>query len=207
MLLGLENVFCRFGAQKVLGPLNVSIGEGQHTLFLGPSGSGKTTVLNLMAGLLRASTGEVLFDAQRYSVLGESALDALRARNFGFVFQRLHLLPFLSVANNVALAQKTHDAIRIKTLLEDVGLGERLQQKARDLSVGEAQRVAIARALVHRPRVIFADEPTSALDDANTRKIMELLSAQAQKTGATLVVSTHDARIQSHFSHVIEMTL
>lgn len=184
---------------------NVSLKAGEHLLLLGPSGCGKTTLMNIMAGLLRASSGDVCFAGKNYASLSDRDLDNLRAENFGFVFQKLHLIGHLSVAQNIALAQTKPDTARVITLINDLGLSGKEAQKARDLSVGEAQRVAIARAVSNNPKVIFADEPTSALDDANAAKVMNLIFDQAAKTGATVIASTHDGRIKDRFEKILEM--
>ncbi|MGB4058042.1 MAG: ATP-binding cassette domain-containing protein, partial [Alphaproteobacteria bacterium] len=125
--------------------------------------------------------------------------------NFGFVFQRLHLIGHLTAAQNIALAQLKKDSGRIQSLIRDLGLEGKENRNARDLSVGEAQRVALARAVANNPSVIFADEPTSALDDKNADIAMDMLFSQAQKTGATLIVATHDERIKPRFSNVMDM--
>jgi len=190
---------------EILVPQSFTLASRQHTLLLGASGCGKTTLLNLMAGLLRATKGDLAFNGQSYSQLSGSALDKLRAENFGFVFQKLHLIGHLNAAQNIAVAQTRNDNAQIKRLLDDLGLSALANRKARDLSVGEAQRVAIARAVANNPKIIFADEPTSSLDDANTDTVMDLIFTQAEKTGATIIAATHDARIKSRFSTVLEV--
>lgn len=205
MLFELENVGYVQGEQKVLGNTSLNITVGEHLLILGSSGCGKTTLMNVMAGLLRSSTGEILYDGRGYGALSDRDLDRLRSESLGFVFQKLHLIGHLTVAQNIALAQTKSDPIRVKELTNDLGLSGKEKQKARDLSVGEAQRVAIARAVANNPKVIFADEPTSALDDANTEKVMDLIFDQAKKTGATLIVATHDDRIKVRFENILEM--
>ena len=183
-----------------------AINKGQHLLLLGPSGCGKTTLLNILAGLLKPSAGEVTYNDRDYSTLSDSARDRLRAEEFGFVFQRLHLLGHLSTMQNIALAQAKPNPSRIQDLLGELGLADKQHRKARDLSVGEAQRVAIARAVANQPGVIFADEPTSALDDANTHRVMDLIFQSAQNSDATIIAATHDARIKARFDTVLEMT-
>lgn len=205
MLFNLNNVKFTADGRIILALDKQSVERGKHLLLLGPSGCGKTTLMNVMAGLLRASSGEISFNGQSYASLSDRDLDNLRAENFGFVFQRLHLIGHLSVAQNIALAQTKPDPVRVQTLINDLGLSGKEAQKARDLSVGEAQRVAIARAVANNPKVIFADEPTSALDDANAAKVMDLIFAQAAKTGATVIAATHDARIKDRFETILEM--
>jgi putative ABC transport system ATP-binding protein len=184
MLFEIKNAGYKDGVQSVLEQKTLSVAAGRHLLLLGASGCGKTTLMNIMAGLLRPNSGEVLFDGVSYSTLSDHGLDRLRAANFGFVFQKIHLIGHLSVAQNIALAQMQTkpDFARVQTLITELGLSGKENQKARDLSVGEAQRVAIARAVANNPKVIFADEPTSALDDENASKVMDLIFAQAEKT-------------------------
>ncbi len=177
-----------------------------HTLLLGPSGCGKTTLMNIMAGLLPSSSGEITFEGTNYSTFTDTQLDDLRAKNFGFVFQRMHMIGHLNVMQNIALTQTKYDPDRIKQLMSDLGLSGKEEQKASDLSVGEMQRVAIARAVANNPKVIFADEPTSALDDKNTESVMDLIFTQAKKTNATVIAATHDSRIKKRFDNVLEMS-
>ena len=205
MLFTLNNIEYHQNDTNVLKTQSRSLTAGQSTLLLGPSGCGKTTMMNIMAGLLKPSSGEISFDGTSYTSLSDKSIDKLRADNFGFVFQALHLIDHLSVAQNIALAQTIPNTERVLALINDLGLSGKEKQKARDLSVGEAQRVAIARAVANNPKVIFADEPTSALDDENTQKVMELLFDQATKTGATIIAATHDERIKKHFDKVWEI--
>ncbi len=187
-------------------PKDIFIDRGEHLLLLGPSGCGKTTLMNLMATLLPLESGEVVFEGVSYSKFSETQKDTMREENFGFVFQRHHLIGHLSVMQNIAVVQKKQDDAYIKSLIDTVALAGKEKQKARDLSVGEAQRVAIARALANKPKVIFADEPTSALDDHNTQAIIDLIFDQAKETNATIIAATHDERIKSRFKNILEMS-
>lgn len=206
MLFNLENINYRIKGRAIIEKYSLQVEESEALLLLGPSGCGKTSLLNIMAGLLRPTDGEVIFNGTFYTSLSERALDRLRAQNFGFVFQKLHLIGHLTVEQNIALSQCKADTQKIDALINDLGLLGKEKQKAHDLSVGEAQRVAIARAVANEPKVIFADEPTSALDDTNTQKVMDLIFDQAGKTGATVIAATHDARIKNKFNKVLEMT-
>lgn len=205
MLFSLKDIECVANGQTLLARRSLTVETGRAFLLLGPSGCGKTTLMNVMAGLLRASHGEVSYGGKNYASLSDQELDHLRAENFGFVFQRLHLIGHLSVAQNIVLAQTKTDPARVQTLINDLDLSGKEGQKARDLSVGEAQRVAIARAVANNPKVIFADEPTSALDGANAAKVMDLIFTQAKNTGATVIAATHDARIKDRFETILEM--
>lgn len=201
----IENIEFKSGGKQILFLENQSIKKGQSILLLGPSGCGKTTLMNIMAGLLKPSSGEVTFEGTNYKSLPDKGIDKLRADNFGFVFQTLHLIEHLSVAQNIALAQTIPNPERVQTLINDLGLSGKETQKARDLSVGEAQRVSIARAVANNPKVIFADEPTSALDDDNAQKVIDLIFDQAKKTDATVITATHDDRIKKRFDTVLEI--
>lgn len=193
----------------VLALDSLTVAAGQHTLLLGPSGCGKTTLLNILACLARPLTGEVAIDSVRVDLLSEFQRDHFRGQKIGLVMQRLHLIDALSVRANLLLAQRlagaAHDASRINTILEKLGLAHKAKSYPRQLSQGEAQRVAIARAVLNKPLMILADEPTSALDDANAEAAISLLFTQAEEHGATLIVATHDARIKSRFAHIVEL--
>jgi len=205
MLFTLDNVGYSEDGKTILENINLKIKAGQHLLLHGSSGCGKTTLMNLITGLSKPSSGNIHFNDQNYASLSDKNLDSLRSENFGFIFQKLHLIPHLNVIQNIEIAQSTPDQERIRALISDLGISGKETQKARDLSVGEAQRVAIARAVANNPTVIFADEPTSALDDANTGKVMDLIFDQAGKTGATIIAATHDARIKGRFKDILEM--
>ena len=187
--------------QKIIKGNSFNINYKEHQLILGNSGSGKTTLLNLMSGLLKPSGGEILFEGVKYSTLNEKDLDSLRAENFGFIFQKLNLIDYLSVKQNIALVNDSLNSFYINKIISELGLTEKSNQRVKNLSFGEAQRVAIARGVVNNPKVIFADEPTSALDDTNTKIVMKMIFDFADKNDSTLVVCTHDDRVKSFFSN------
>ena len=205
MLLKIKNLEYKLKKKIILKKQNFILKQGNHLLIHGPSGCGKTTLMNLMAGLLRPSNGEIIFDQKKFSNLTNIQLDDLRLNHFGFVFQKLHLISHLNIEQNIILAQNISRPSSINELMKDLGLDSLKKQKIYNLSVGEAQRVAIARAIANRPRIIFADEPTSALDDLNTKKVMDLIIKQTKKFDSTLIVSTHDLRIKKYFSNVLEI--
>lgn len=204
----LKNIKFSADGQDILSVDDLKISDNK-VLILGPSGCGKTTLMQLMAGLRQAQSGSVLFDDTDLQKLEDGARADFRGKTFGFVFQNFHLLKHLSVGDNIRLsrfgAKLPANEDKVKTLLESLNLSDKEKQKSSSLSQGEAQRVAIARAVANDPKVIFADEPTSALDDMNTNKVMSLLEEQAEKTGAMLIVATHDARIKDCFQTVINM--
>jgi putative ABC transport system ATP-binding protein len=208
-VLGLAGLARAYGSRIAVQISSWTVAAGQHSLILGPSGSGKTTLLHLIAGLLRPSRGRVFVAGQDLNALTPAELDAFRGKTIGIVLQRLHLIAALTVRDNLrlacTLARLPPDPARIDALIADLGLAALAGARPSRLSEGEAQRVAIARAVVNRPALILADEPTSALDDANCAAVLALLRAQAEASGATLVIATHDARLQPFFQHRLEL--
>lgn len=208
-VLRLKGLAFDYGDGQLLSFPDCEVPVGQHCLILGPSGCGKSTLLHLMAGLLRPTSGHVELAGQRVDALAGASLDRFRGRHVGLVFQRLHLLPALSVADNLLLAQglagMPRDRVRVNELLERLGVAHRVHARPDDLSFGQAQRVALARAVINSPPVILADEPTSNLDDDNTREVLSLLQAEASRSGASLIVATHDRRIRDAFDLRLEL--
>ncbi|HYZ25740.1 MAG TPA: ATP-binding cassette domain-containing protein [Geminicoccaceae bacterium] len=198
-----------YGARTVLELRKWTVHAGQHSIVLGPSGCGKTTLLHLIAGLLRPSRGRIRVAGQDLSALAPAELDGFRGKNIGIVLQRLHLIRALTVKDNLRLAQSLAGlpvrAERIEHLLFELGIAALATARPDRLSQGEAQRVAIARAVINRPALILADEPTSALDDGNAETVLRLLLTQAEASGATLLIATHDGRLKAHFAHRLEL--
>ncbi|MDE1147160.1 MAG: ATP-binding cassette domain-containing protein [Azospirillaceae bacterium] len=180
------------------------VNSGDHGLLLGPSGSGKTTLLQIIAGLLAPTAGQVTVAGQDMTSLSEGVRDVVRGACIGLVFQQLHLVNALTLADNLRLAQRLAgyplDDGRVADLLDRIGLGPLAQAYPRQLSQGERQRLAIARAVVNRPALVLADEPTSALDDGNCQRLLDLMLEQAAENGATLLIATHDARLKTRLS-------
>lgn len=191
----------------ILSELNFSLDNGSHLIISGPSGSGKSTLINLMSGLYRPTSGHVSFESNDYSKLTDKDIDEMRAKNFGLIFQRLHLIKHLTVEQNILLGFNKIKLPNIEKLIEDIGLTVKKKQLAKDLSFGESQRVAIARGVVNNPKIIFADEPTSSLDDENTTRVLKLISAQANKNKSSIVISTHDERVKKFFKNILEIKL
>ncbi len=191
----------------ILSKLNFSIDNGSHLIVSGPSGSGKSTLINLMSGLLRPTSGYISFEGKDYSKLTEKDIDEIRSKNFGLIFQRLHLVKHLTVEQNILLGFNKLKSPNIIELIEDIGLTSKRKQLAKNLSFGESQRVAIARGVINNPKVIFADEPTSSLDDTNTKKVLELISTQAKKNKSSIVISSHDERVKKFFKNISEIKL
>lgn len=208
-MLGLKGLRQKYGAQTVLALDRFEAGAGEHWLVLGASGSGKTTFLNLAAGLLPATEGVVEVGGEDIAKLKSGARDRWRGRTVGIVPQKLHLVPSLTVAQNLALASYLaglpENSGRARSLLGELGLGDKASSRPHQLSHGQAQRVAVARAVMNRPRLLLADEPTSNLDDAACAAALDLLQSQARACGATLVVATHDQRAKARFEKVLQL--
>ena len=202
-ILQIKNLEYEVDNQKIIKGNTFNINHKEHQLILGDSGSGKTTLLNLMSGLLKPSKGEILFEGLKYSTLSEKDLDSLRAENFGFIFQKLNLIEYLSIKQNLALVKNKLNSYDVDKMISELGLSGKNNQEVKNLSFGEAQRVAIARAVINNPKVIFADEPTSALDDSNTEIVMKMIFEHVNKNNSTLVVCTHDDRVKKFFSNAM----
>ena len=207
MLLQTTSLRFAYSGQSLISFPDISLAGGEALLLLGQSGSGKTTLLNLLAGLLTPSQGAVMLDGVNLSTLQGHRLDLFRGQHIGIVFQKPHLITALSVKQNLELAHFFGKKKGISTadLLQDLGLASKASAAVGTLSEGEAQRVSIARALVNSPKLILADEPTSSLDDLHAQRVVQLLKAQAAKIGAALVIVTHDQRVKSEVSQVLEV--
>ena len=186
---------------EILKGISLSIPAGQFVAIVGASGSGKSTLLGLLAGLDTPSSGEIWLDGTPIHNLAEGELAAVRGRKIGFVFQSYQLISTLTALENVLLPFELNvegsGLMRARSLLDAVGLGERMEHYPVQLSGGEQQRVALARAFVVDPPIVMADEPTGNLDSANGRLVLDLLLERNAHAGATLVLVTHDADIAS----------
>ncbi|MFA9220363.1 MAG: ABC transporter ATP-binding protein [Sediminibacterium sp.] len=184
--------------------------ENSELLILGNSGTGKTTLLHLLAGLRKPTSGEVEVNGVKLSSLGGASLDRFRGKNIGVVFQTSHFVQSLSVLDNILLAPYFSNNKVSKTdaekMLDRLNILSKKNKKTSTLSVGEQQRVAIARALLNNPSLILADEPTSALDDENAKEVLNLLREQTHALKAALLIVTHDNRLKDEVKQRIELT-
>jgi putative ABC transport system ATP-binding protein len=198
------------------------LADGEQVALVGSSGSGKTTLLHMIAGILTPDSGQILFqdagtepgggagDPIDLTALSEAERDIFRGRHIGYIFQTHHLLPGFTALENVLLGMsftgRKHDPQWAGRLLQEVGLGERIDYKPQRLSVGQQQRVAVARALANRPKLVLADEPTGALDSKTAQQVLELIRRLCTEVGASLILVTHDLQISKQFDRVVVLS-
>ena len=192
-MLELRDLKKTYAGRTVLGGLSHHFKAGEFVAIMGESGVGKSTLLNLIAGLDAPDSGHIVIDGQSMAALDDDAATRLRRTRMGFIFQAFHVLPHLTLAQNVALPLLLNGQSRQRAaeMLEAVGLAGRGADFPRQLSGGEMQRVAIARALVHRPALVLADEPTGNLDPETADNILSLLRAEIKASGASAIMVTH----------------
>lgn len=200
--------------EEVLKGVNLTLKEGEITALVGPSGSGKSTLLTIAAGLQPASDGNILFNGHNLTSMTSEEMRSIRAKKFGFVFQFAHLVPFLTVREQLSLMLDVSE-VKMKNekreqeidyILDRVGLSHRKHAYPSSLSGGEKQRVAIARAVIHKPKVLFTDEPTASLDTKKSREIMSLIQDLTKTLNITTLMVTHDEDMLSYVDHVVKMS-
>lgn len=196
---------------SVLKGIDLTINRGETTALVGPSGAGKSTLLHILGALDRPSSGEVRYNGEQLFDRSDRELADFRSRSIGFVFQFHHLLPEFTALENVmmpaVIARKEHKKAQgvAVELLEDMGLGHRLQHRPGELSGGEQQRVAIARALVMEPELLLADEPTGNLDAATSETIYEILMKIQKRIGVAMVIVTHNESIAARMGQMVRL--
>ena len=206
----LENVSKIYGSKEVkiiaVDEISFEIARGEFVVIVGPSGAGKTTVLNILGGMDQATSGNVYIDGSNIAKYNNRQLTAYRREDIGFVFQFYNLVPNLTALENVELAlQICKEPLDAKTVLEDVGLSERMKNFPAQLSGGEQQRVSIARALAKNPKLLLCDEPTGALDYQTGKSILKLLQDMCRKRGMTVIVITHNSALTPMADRVIHI--
>ena len=206
----LSFVYGKESMETVFTYENIKCSPETPLLVTGKSGTGKTTLLHLLGGLLTPKSGEIVIDGQDIVTLPTRRLDHFRGQYIGIIYQKPHFFQSLNVLDNILLAAhfsgRDKQADRALLLAERLQIGTLLSRKPAQLSLGEQQRVSIARALLDSPKVLLADEPTSSLDLENCMEVMQLLSNQSKTEGASLIVITHDERLQSYFKNILHLS-
>ena len=207
-MLELRKLIKTYVGRTVLHGLSHRFEAGQFVAIMGESGVGKSTLLNLIAGLDAPDSGEILIDGAPMSALDDDAATRLRRTRMGFIFQAFHVLPHLTLEQNVALPLLLNNEAQARAadMLAAVGLGGRGRDFPRQLSGGELQRVAIARALVHRPALILADEPTGNLDPETADSVLQLLRAEIKASGASAIMVTHSHAAAAQADKTLTLT-
>lgn len=209
-MLELRNITKGYAqGRKVLTNLSYTLNAGEYVAVMGESGVGKSTLLNLIAGLDTPDSGDIVINGAAISSLDDDAATRLRREQFGFVFQAFHVLPHLTLAQNIALPlllNGSEATERVAQMLEQVGLQGRGDDFPRQLSGGELQRVAIARALIHRPKLVLADEPTGNLDPDTAREILQLIRNEIKANGATGILVTHSHAAAATADRILNLT-
>jgi putative ABC transport system ATP-binding protein len=208
-MLNLQNLSKRYGATAVFHDVSLQLARGEFVALLGESGVGKSTLLNCIAGLDQADSGSVVIAGTALAGQGDDALARLRREHLGFVFQAFHVLPHLTVAENVSLPLRLlgrADNARVQAMLDAVGLAGLEARFPAQLSGGQLQRVAIARAVVHAPGLILADEPTGNLDPVTAERVLAVLRAQVRDAGAACLLVTHSVAAAASADRVLRLT-
>ena len=192
---------------KALDNIDVEFKENQFTAIMGPSGSGKSTLLHCLAGLDRATSGQILLKGQDLSTLNDKQLTKIRRDSFGFIFQAFNLIPTLTAEENITLpasiAGRKPDMEWVEKVVKTVGIDDRLTHRPNELSGGQQQRVAAARAMATKPEVIFADEPSGNLDSKSSRALLTFMKSFVEELNQTIIMVTHDPFAASFASRVI----
>ena len=209
MLIG-ENLSFSIDGQQLFSNINFNIEPQKDLLITGPSGIGKTTLLSILCGLQKPTTGNVFYNDKNIYKLVENKIDEFRGQQIGIVFQNFNLINAFTIKQNLQIANtlpSLENGNHLYQLIERVGLADKSHIKVSKLSIGEKQRVAVARAFIGKPQWIFCDEPTSSLDDKNTDIITNLIKKECLRCKASLILITHDKRIQSilNFNEILQL--
>jgi len=191
-MINVKNLTHYYGKDKALDNINLQIQKGEFISLIGESGSGKSTLLSVLSTLLKPTNGEIVYENINYKDIKN--IDRFRRENIGFIFQFHYLINYLTVKENISLANEKASKKQIEELLDLLKIKELINKYPNEISGGQRQRVAIARALINNPKIIFADEPTGNLDSVNSLNVFELLKTFSNK-GTTIVVATHDKNL------------
>ncbi|MGX7088315.1 ABC transporter ATP-binding protein [Gemella morbillorum] len=194
-----------FAGQDVLRGINLSVDENDFVVILGASGSGKSTLLNILSGLEKSDSGEVLYNGENISNYTETELTEFRRKNIGFVFQQYYLLNNLTVFQNVRVGANLTNNSDCSEILKELGLEDKVEKYPNELSGGEQQRVSIARALAKKPKVLFLDEPTGALDEETGRGILEYIFKLRNESKFTMIMVTHNENIAQIANKIVHV--
>ena len=200
-----KNIKKKYNDQEVLRGIDLKIDKNEIVVILGASGSGKSTLLNILSGLEKSDSGEVIYDNESISDYSEKQLTKFRKDKIGFVFQQYYLLNNLTVEQNVKVGANLANNKEYIDIIKDLGLEDKLSKYPNELSGGEQQRVSIARALAKKPTVLFLDEPTGALDEETGRKILEYLLKLKDKSHFTMIMVTHNENIAELSNKIIHV--
>ena len=200
-----KNIKKKYNDQEVLRGIDLKIDKNEFVVILGASGSGKSTLLNILSGLEKSDSGEVVYDNESISDYSEKQLTKFRKGKIGFVFQQYYLLNNLTVEQNVKVGANLANNKEYVDIIKELGLEDRLSKYPNELSGGEQQRVSIARALAKKPTVLFLDEPTGALDEEIGRKILEYLLKLKDKSHFTMIMVTHNENIAELANKIIHV--
>lgn len=201
-MIKIKNLTHYYNNDKAIDDISLNINNGQFISFIGESGSGKSTLLSILSTLLKPTSGDVYFNNLNYTDILN--IDKFRKENIGFIFQFHYLINYLTVKENIKLANKRVKDEEIKNLLSTLGIKNLIDKYPNEISGGQRQRVAIARALINNPKVIFADEPTGNLDSNNSLKVFELFK-ELSKKGTTIIVATHDKNLAKMANKIYEL--
>ena len=200
-----KNIKKKYNDQEVLRGIDLKIDKNEFVVILGASGSGKSTLLNILSGLEKSDSGEVIYDNESISDYSEKQLTKFRKDKIGFVFQQYYLLNNLTVEQNVKVGANLANNKKYVDIIKELGLEDRLSKYPNELSGGEQQRVSIARALAKKPTVLFLDEPTGALDEETGRKILEYLLKLKDNSYFTMIMVTHNENIAELANKIIHV--